>query len=150
VTNEQTYKRLTQLFAKIVVPAFVAPAVVVSIVARLIPDRVAGRGLAHAAYTTIAIPSGLASLVVTVFLAKWIRNNKPTASIMQSAIVAAVTCGSLTAAISVWLVSKGYVTSRLFLDAIPSSAIGGAIAATQILKGYRSNGQAANTSDVTS
>jgi uncharacterized BrkB/YihY/UPF0761 family membrane protein len=126
-------RKLIAMIGTRVIPAYLAPCVMVSIAARLIPDRVAGRALARAALTTIAIPSALASLAVTVFLwRRLVRHNKPGLPVVRSGVVAAMICGALSAAISAELVANNYVASRLFLDAVPSSVIGGTVAAVQI------------------
>lgn len=103
--------------------------------AHFIPDRAEGRALANAALTTISIPSAIAALAVLLFL--WRRPLRRKA--FASAVVAALMCGLIAAAISAMLVGNRYCSSRLFLDAIPSAALGGAIAATKIAKGRNHN-----------
>ena len=149
MTRDPQNRKLMQLLAGKVVPAFVAPSVMVSIVARLIPDRAAGRALGHAAFTTIAIPSALASLAVTVFLfRRGVENDKPPSPIVRSACIAAIVCGTVAALISVVLVSQSYVASRLFLDATTSAGIGGALASAQISRRIHSDYRQKNVMNI--
>jgi hypothetical protein len=123
---------LERALAKNVLPAYLAPAVLVSIIARLIPDRVTGRGLAHAAFTTIAIPSALAALVVTVAL-RWHskRSQAMSTSTLRIVGASAVICGLIALVVSGVLVANHHVSARLFGDAIPSALISSTIAAWQ-------------------
>jgi hypothetical protein len=126
---------LGRALAKYVLPAYLAPAVLVSIIARLIPDRVTGRGLAHAAFTTIAIPSALAALVVTVAL-RWHskRSQAMSTSTLRIVGASAVICGLIALVISGVLVANYDFSARLFGDAIPSALISSTITAWQIMR----------------
>ncbi len=135
MNTRQANQTLYTMLAKTVVPAFLAPLSMLSVVARLIPDRVAGRALAHAAITTIPIPSALAALGVTVFMwQRVVRQNITFRSTLRSAAVAASVCAAIALGVSSVLVGAELFALRLFADAIPSSVIGGAIAAVQISK----------------
>jgi hypothetical protein len=125
-----TGKALGRTLLVNVVPAYVAPLVMVSIAARSIPDRTAGRALAQAAPTTIAIPSAVAAMVVTVVL--WRRPSRRTA--LKSSVLAGLICGFFAAAASGILVGNHGVASRLFVDAVPSAALGGAISSAKLTR----------------
>jgi hypothetical protein len=114
-----------------VTPAYLFPAVVVSINARFIPNNVTSKALARAAYSTIAVPSALAALLVTVVMCSRSHLRTPNRSAFRVAAFAAVRCFAIAAVLSLALVTSGLFDSRLFLDSIPSATIGGAIAAIQ-------------------
>jgi hypothetical protein len=121
---------------KSVLPAYLAPAVLVSIIARLIPDRATGQGLARAAPTTIAIPSALAALAVIIAL-RWYAKRRAVISTPTLRIVgaSAAVCGLFALGISGLLVANHHASMRLFGDAIPSALISSAITAWQTLGG---------------
>jgi hypothetical protein len=100
-----------------------------------IPDRSTGRALAHAALTTISIPSALGAIAVVVFL--WRRPSLE--KVIATTVTAVLTCGLIAAIVSVFLVSRQLAASRLFADAIPSAALGGAISAAQITRRRKAN-----------
>jgi ACR3 family arsenite efflux pump ArsB len=133
--SPQSTQKLARSIVKNVVPAYLVPTAILSLISRLIPNRVAGRSLAYAAFTTIAIPSALAALTITVYFSLHTkRGHKPPQHIVRSVLVAAIACGIFTLAASAALVGTGLAASRLFGDAIPSAVIGGAVAATHILR----------------
>ncbi len=133
--RNQNTPTLTGLLAKIVVPSYLAPLCVLSVVSRLIPNRVTGRALARAALATIPIPSALAALVVTLFIWQYsIQRERPLLSVWRSATLAATVCGAVALCVTAALVATGYAPTRLFSDAIPSAIIGGAIATVKITK----------------
>jgi hypothetical protein len=131
-------QRSTKLAARLirnVVPAYLAPAAILSVVSRLIPDEATGNTLSQAAYSTIAIPSALAGLAVTLFL--WqhrISQAVEPKSFLRSVLTSAAVCGFLALVGSAALIITGHAATRLFADAIPSAVIGGTIAAVQMLK----------------
>jgi hypothetical protein len=135
VTTQERDRKLVGMVVRHVVPAYLAPVAVLSVVSRLIPNEETGNALGRAAFTTIAIPSALAALAVTVFM--WwrlVRQEELPQSILWSAVFAASACAVLTLAVSAVLVGNDYVASRLFVDAVPSSVIGGALSVVQNLK----------------
>jgi hypothetical protein len=125
---------LVRTLLRNVLPSYLGPAVMVSVNARMISDRATSEALADAAFTTIAIPSALAALAVSVVIGRrfpGVASLTVTHKVFRSAILAALTCGAFAAGISMILVGNGFAPHRLFLDAIPSAALGGAITAAQ-------------------
>ncbi|GAA3029950.1 hypothetical protein [Actinokineospora globicatena] len=102
-----------------VIPAYAMPALMSYASALAISDP----RLAAASVTTIAIPSALAALAVTFGP----RGGRRTVR----AIVGAGVCAALAFAASIVLVHFGLFDSTLFLDAVPSAALGGAITAAR-------------------
>ncbi len=126
MTNREYGRKLAGMAARNVVPAYLAPVAVLSVVSRLILNEETGSALSRASFTTIAFPSALAALAVTIFVWwRFVRGEELPQSILWFAIFAASACAVLALAGSAVLVCNGYVTARLFVDAVQSSAIGG-------------------------
>jgi hypothetical protein len=135
VSRQPGTRDLARFLTKNVVPAYMAPGFMVSIAARSIPDRVAGRALGHAAFTTIAVPSALAALVVSVFLwRRLIVHGRSASSAVRTTVIAAGVCGGLGAAGATALFASQHAAARIFLDVVPSCVLGGSIAARTISK----------------
>ncbi|MGL5827312.1 MAG: hypothetical protein ACRCYU_21235 [Nocardioides sp.] len=135
--KEERERQLSvRMIAANVLPAYIGPAAIVSVNARMIDNQQASDALARAALTTISIPSALAALVVVAVLARpGSRNRSP--KLARSIGRAALGCGALAAAVSAFLVGNGLVADRLFFDAVPSAALGGAITAAQMIRARR-------------
>jgi hypothetical protein len=137
MTNQECGQKLAGMVVRNVVPAYLAPVAVLSVISRLIPNEETGTALGRASFTTIAIPSALAALAVTVFM--WwrlVRQGELPQSMLWSAIFAASACALLALAVSAVLVGNDYVGSRLFVDAVPSSVIGAAVSVVQNMKAW--------------
>ncbi|GAA3882377.1 hypothetical protein GCM10022243_53740 [Saccharothrix violaceirubra] len=102
-----------------VVPAYVMPAAMSYASALALDDH----RLAAASLTTIAVPSALAALAVT-FAPRGGRR-------VVRMLLAAVLCAGLAFAASLALVHTGLAAPTLFLDAVPSAALGGVITAAR-------------------
>ncbi len=127
-------------FVTTVLPGYFMPALMVSIMARVIPDKGERRALARAAFTTIAIPSALAAaIVVLVMLRTRTRSilnptTRPNATLKGNVFRVGLRCAGVAAIFSLLLVGSGLLPRRLFVDAIPSAALGGGIACAKLLK----------------
>jgi hypothetical protein len=136
--HRQDTQMLVQSIVRNVVPAYVGPVIMVSIISRIIPDRDVGRALADARFTTIAVPSACAALFMTLVLWRYVRNKGSIPrSILGMVLGCALACGVLAAGMSALLVGANVVAPRLFADAIPSAALAGAITAGQTIKRFR-------------
>ncbi|RLK61845.1 hypothetical protein CLV68_2386 [Actinokineospora cianjurensis] len=102
-----------------VIPAYVMPAAMSYASALALADH----RLAAASVTTIAIPSALAALAVTFGP----RGGRRPVRML----VAACLCAALAFVASLALVHTGLAGSTLFLDAVPSAALGGVITAAR-------------------
>ncbi len=124
-------------FVANVAPAYLGPAAMVSVNARLIPNRETGRALGHAALTTIGLPSAIAATAVFLAMnAGQTRLSTTTAQTSRTTTVlrAALGCAVVAGLVSAFLVGNGFVADRLFLDAIPSAAISGAITSAKLVR----------------
>ncbi|PPK62368.1 hypothetical protein V5P93_001635 [Actinokineospora auranticolor] len=102
-----------------VIPAYVMPAAMSYASALAVDDH----RLAAASVTTIAIPSALAALAVTFAPRGGGRAVRM--------LLGAVLCAALAFAASLALVHTGLAAPTLFLDAVPSAALGGVITAAR-------------------
>ncbi|AEV85121.1 hypothetical protein ACWT_4097 [Actinoplanes sp. SE50] len=116
--------------ATAVVPAYLLPAVTTAGNALVIPDRAVATALATAAWTTIAIPSAVASALVTLWTRGRTPPRRPTAARSARAFtLAALACTVLAGAGSAVLIGNGVLPLSALQYTLTSAAIGGGLVA---------------------
>jgi hypothetical protein len=116
--------------ATAVVPAYLFPAVTTAVNALVIPNRAVATALAVAAWTTIAIPSAVASALVTLWTHRRTPPERPTAARSARAFtLAALACTVLAGAGSAVLIGNGVLPLSALQYTLTSAAIGGGLAA---------------------
>lgn len=117
---------------------YLVPAVSTAVNALLIPDPEVAHRLAHAAWTTLGIPSAAAAALATA----WYHGRTPPARPAPAATIvaflrAALTCAVLSAAGTAVLVAHGVLDPTAFSFTISAAAVGGGITARRWARTHR-------------
>lgn len=125
-TSQETAGLTTRTLLAATLPAYLAPALMSWTSAQVTGDT----RLAHASYTTIAVPSALAALLITWLCSRRTAPPSPLkrASAYVAFVAAIASCGTAIV-LSAVVIALGYFDQSLLGDAGLSAAIGGGIAA---------------------
>jgi len=121
-----------------VIPAYLLPALSVTLNTLVIPDQEFADQLAVAAWTTIAVPSAAASALVTLWTHGRTPPRPPGARRSARAFaVAAVISTLLAGAGSAVLIGNGVLPVSALQYTLPSAALGGGLAARRWARTHR-------------
>ena len=123
-----------------VIPAYLLPALSVTLNTLVIPDDEFADQLAVAAWTTIAIPSAVASGLVTLWTYGLTPPQPPGARRSARAFVVAAVISTLLAGVgSAVLIGHGVLPLSTLQYTLPSAALGGGLAARRWARTLRAD-----------
>ncbi|TCO61042.1 hypothetical protein [Actinocrispum wychmicini] len=112
------------------VPAYAFPAVTAYLNAQLIPDSDLAARLEVASYSTIAIPSAVAAVLVTLWLHSRTPPEAPSRGrVARTVAIAALVCVALAGAVSAVLIGNGLQDLSILQFTLGSAALGGGLSA---------------------